>query len=82
MVNTIDVSTDGGMTWNQVWISTANGISGPTIAFTDTAWTKQVLDITAYKSATMQIRWAYSNADVTQGGWNIDDVRIMDDDCP
>lgn len=53
---------------------------------TDSAWTKVQYDVSAYKSASFKMRWAYQVG--SQGAsvcsqWNVDDVRVTSAfDCP
>ncbi len=55
----------------------------PTVV-NDTTWVKQSFDISAYKSATMQVRWSYQTGSGVYlcAGWNIDDVLITSAACP
>lgn len=67
-----------GSAWVNVWTSGA-------VAIIDNAWTYVEHDLTAYKSATMRVRFGVS---VDNGGvyavssWNIDDVVVASASCP
>jgi hypothetical protein len=76
MNNTIEVFN--GATWTIVWQSGATGIA-------DAAWQSINQNITAYKSATMQIRFGFnigSSGVFNEGSWNIDDVLVASAACP
>jgi hypothetical protein len=46
-------------------------------AVSDSAWQNESYDITAYKSATTQIRFTIAGASVSRvSGWNIDDISV------
>ena len=50
----------------------------------DNEWKLVQVDITAYKSSKLQVRWGYSigsSSAFDESGWNIDDVRIIPGDC-
>ncbi|MGD9976699.1 MAG: hypothetical protein AB7S54_02070, partial [Bacteroidales bacterium] len=70
----IDISTNSGSTWNNVWANTATTI-------TDNAWSSVAIDISAYadNSSTVQIRFAIGITDGSwqYSGWNIDDLRVI-----
>lgn len=70
----IDISTNVGSTWNNVWANTATTI-------TDNAWSSVAIDISAYadNSSTVQIRFAIGITDDSwqYSGWNIDDLRVI-----
>ncbi len=68
----VRVSTDGE-TWSTVWENGGSNLQ-------DTAWTPQVLDISAIADGqpTVYVRFTMGTTDgvVTYGGWNIDDIEI------
>ncbi|MEZ4293691.1 MAG: MopE-related protein [Polyangiaceae bacterium] len=76
MVNQVQVYN--GATWNTIYQS------GGSPGVQDNAWAKQQYDITAYKSATMQVRFGYSRQSgaFTVSGWNIDDLVISNSPHP
>jgi cysteine-rich repeat protein len=51
----------------------------------DTAWMYQEFDITAYQSASTQVRWCFNVTNATSmvetAGWNIDDITIGPPGC-
>ncbi len=69
----IDISIDGGSTWNNIW---QNG----TDAITEFQWSLQSIDISGYadNSSNVRIRFALGTTDNVWkfSGWNIDDVNI------
>lgn len=76
MVNRIEAYN--GSTWTVVWES------GPSPAIFDNAWQHISHDLTAYKSASMKVRFGFrvgSTAVYTVGSWNIDDVIIANQVC-
>jgi hypothetical protein len=61
-------------------LSSENGV------VTDSAWTKQVFDVTAYKSATTRLRFSFSitggsGAVSSMSGLNIDDITFSSGTC-
>jgi hypothetical protein len=67
-----------GSTWVQIWQS------GPFPGIQDTAWVKQSFNITAYKNASMRVRFGHtvsSGAAFSDAGWNIDDLTITNAAC-
>jgi len=70
----VDVSSNSGGSWSPVY-SVPSGVSQ-----NDAAWTLASFDVTAQKSATMQVRFCYSagpnSGIIAGGGWNIDDVTL------
>lgn len=82
MHNSIDVWN--GATWVNLWTS------GPSPGIQDSppagmGWTFIQHDITAYKNATMRIRFGFnitSGGVWTIGSWNIDDVLVAAAACP
>ncbi len=69
----IDVSSDGGSTWNNVWTNSETLDGG--------AWELMEYDLTAWAAgqSNVRIRWGIGPTDVgwTYCGWNIDEVRIF-----
>jgi hypothetical protein len=75
-VHTVDVSTGGQFT--TVWQSDT--------VVTDAAWTKQEIDVTAYKSASTKVRFTFtiqggSGSVSTMSGINVDDVTLSSGTC-
>ncbi|REJ47775.1 MAG: subtilase [Microcystis flos-aquae DF17] len=76
MQNTVEIFN--GSSWVNLLPSNFDDSPG----VTDNAWTPQQFDISAYKSASTQIRFGFN---VTSGGvytvssWNLDDVKIYGD---
>lgn len=77
MHNSVEVFD--GVTWVQVWVT-----GGPP-GVMDAAWNYNSYDLTAYKNASMRVRFGF---DITSGGvytigsWNIDDVLVASGACP
>lgn len=95
MVNTVQVSTNNGSTWNTLWTSSG--------AIKDSLWQKQTVDVSGYKSAQFRVRFGVSAGKTTSSycckkilfictqhcdedtfadsasSWNIDDVAISID---
>lgn len=64
---TVDVYN--GAAWVNVWTNSA--------AVSETAWSTQTIDLTAYKNAAMKVRFGWSGAASSKvSGWNIDDLSI------
>ncbi|MFO0592122.1 MAG: MopE-related protein [Polyangiaceae bacterium] len=99
MHNVIQVSTDNGTTWvtlpygatggccgvqDSAW--TNHGLPNPPVnPPTSAAQYPTQFDLTAYKSATMKIRFGYdvaSSGVYTIGSWNLDDILIASAICP
>ena len=72
----VRISTNGS-TWTTIWENTAE--------VADNAWTEMDLDISAYadNQSTVYVRWTMGSTDGgwTYCGWNIDDVRIIGNEC-
>lgn len=71
MSSTVEVYT--GSKWVTVWHTPAEGVA-------DSEWTRQVLDVTPFKSATFQFRFGVqvmSSSALNVSSWNIDDVRLV-----
>ena len=76
MNNVIEVYN--GAKWIKIWESGANGIE-------DSQWMFITHDITAYKNASMKIRFGFdigSAGVFTVSSWNIDDVVVASKACP
>lgn len=69
---TIDISTDGAV-WTNLWTNNP--------AVTDSIWTTQVLDLSAYadNQAAVYLRWGHQSLGMAQAysGWNLDDIEIL-----
>ncbi len=64
------------------WVQVFGMVSG--VPIQDNEWKLVQVDITAYKSSKLQVRWGYSigsSSAFDESGWNIDDVRIIPGDC-
>ena len=76
----VDVSGNSGASWTTVFNNPASNFVN------DAAWTQFSHDVTALKSATMQVRFCYSagpnSGIIIGGGWNIDDVTLASSACP
>jgi uncharacterized protein YuzE len=65
-----DASTDGGVTWTNIW---------DTHGWTQSTWTLVTLDLSGRKSAIFALRFRLSSNATTQGdGFYVDDVAIQD----
>ncbi|MEA5530651.1 S8 family serine peptidase, partial [Dolichospermum sp. UHCC 0684] len=74
MQNTVDIFN--GSSWVNLWSS------GGSPGVQDNAWTPQQFNISAYKSASTQIRFGFnvgSSGVFTVSSWNVDDVKIYGD---
>lgn len=77
MTNYVEVYD--GAQWVTVWSS-----GGPP-EIADKAWTYVEHDLTAYKNATMRVRFGFSvdsQGVYTVGSWNLDDVLVASQGCP
>ncbi len=65
----VEVTNDDGLTWNDL---------GHPLYVTETAWTKVVLDATAFATGNVvKFRWKLdSDTSVEYTGWNVDDILI------
>jgi uncharacterized repeat protein (TIGR01451 family) len=66
----VDVSTDGGITWPNVW-----GSIGP-----ERSWYTATVDLSAYLDQIVLIRFRFDSVDSVSNeyfGWMVDDVRIL-----
>ena len=61
-----DISSDGGVTWTNLWFSTSDDPSGGVI---------REFDVSAYAGMTIQLRWQYAATSSTAWYWQIDDVQ-------
>ncbi|MDB9484832.1 S8 family serine peptidase, partial [Dolichospermum circinale CS-537/05] len=76
MQNTVEIFN--GSSWVNLLPSNFDDSPG----VTDNAWTPQQFDISAYKSASTQIRFGFnvtSTGVFTVSSWNLDDVKIYGD---
>ena len=68
----IDISTDGGSTWTEIWTNTT-GIE-------DASWNEITLDISSYADGETSIQIRFSIGETDGGwqysGWNIDEFYI------
>ncbi|WP_462280919.1 S8 family serine peptidase [Salinivirga cyanobacteriivorans] len=68
----IDISTDGGSTWTEIWTNTA-GIE-------DATWNEITLDISSYADGASSVQIRFSIGETDSGwqysGWNIDEFYI------
>jgi hypothetical protein len=68
-----------GAQWVQVWQS------GSSPGISESAWSLQTYDVTAYKNAAMQVRFGYtigsSGVYSGCGGWNVDDLLLATGTC-
>ncbi|MBD1218938.1 MAG: S8 family serine peptidase, partial [Aphanizomenon flos-aquae Clear-A1] len=74
MENKVDIFN--GSSWVNLWSS------GGSPGVQDNAWTPQQFNISAYKSASTQIRFGFnvgSTGVFTVSSWNVDDVKIYGD---
>ena len=70
-----------GSSWVNLLPSNFNDFPG----VQDSAWTPQQFDISAYKSASTQIRFGFnvgSTGVYTVSSWNVDDIKIYGDTLP
>ncbi|MFN6364317.1 MAG: S8 family serine peptidase, partial [Aphanizomenon sp.] len=74
MQNTVDIFN--GSSWVNLWSS------GGSPGVQDNSWTPQQFNISAYKSASTQIRFGFnvgSSGVFTVSSWNVDDIKIYGD---
>ncbi|NUO52801.1 MAG: hypothetical protein HOV80_28480 [Polyangiaceae bacterium] len=74
----VDVSSNDGLVWTPLYAVQPGQFQN------DTAWTQQTFDVTAQKSATFRMRFCYSGGQqgiFPGGGWNVDDVQLVDAVC-
>jgi hypothetical protein len=68
----IDVSTDGGSTWDNVWYNDKS--------YTDNSWNDHTVDISAYADNSDQVKVRYTVGETDFGGfysgWNIDMFKL------
>jgi hypothetical protein len=83
---TIDVSSDDGLTWTNLYTN-PSGPQGGAPTETDDAWSRQQLDVTTYKSAHFRVRFGHEAKQSGQflgavmSGWNIDDLSLSGAVC-
>ncbi|MBN1867451.1 hypothetical protein JW916_09175 [Candidatus Sumerlaeota bacterium] len=72
---TIEVSSNGGSSWDDVWINPVY----PDVV--DTAWVQCTYDISSWVDgkSNVYIRWGMGPTDysITYCGWNIDDIELL-----
>ena len=68
----IDVSADGGTTWQNIWYNNKE--------YTESSWNKQTLDISTYVDDSSQVQVRYTVGETDFGGfysgWNIDMFQL------
>lgn len=70
LARTATIDVYNGLAWVNVWTNVG--------AVSDSAWTTQTIDLTAYKNAAMKVRFGWSGAATSKvSGWNIDDLSIV-----
>ncbi|MGD9369522.1 MAG: immune inhibitor A, partial [Desulfobacteraceae bacterium] len=68
--NYVDVSTDGGMTWTNIW--SKHDLNQST-------WVQEMIDLTPYISSQVKIRFRFvSDESYVADGWYIDDVEVSE----
>lgn len=69
----IDISTDGGNTWTEIWTNTGT--------ISEDSWNTNTIDISSYANGTpsVQLRFSIGASDGLwqYAGWNIDDFYLM-----
>ncbi len=74
----VDVSSDGGTTWNNVFYQTDDDAGGTT-----GGGTARQIDLSAYAGQSIIIRWRYSdNGDGCAWFWQVDSVMVADVAAP
>lgn len=61
----VDLSSDGGTTWNQIWFQSGASIPGPNV---------QTIDITPSISSTVQARWHFNG--FWAWWWQVDNALV------
>jgi len=69
----LEISTDGGSTWTELFHKTTDDVSGGTL---------EQIDLAPYKGETITLRWLYTATNATAWFWHIDDVKIVGCDIP
>jgi hypothetical protein len=66
-----------GTAWVDLWTSP------DALPFYESEWTKHVYDLTAHKNAALRVRFGHAVLIDTfpMSGWNIDDVRVLNQAC-
>ena len=68
----IDISNDGGATWNTIWYNSNEYI--------ENSWNNQSYDIATYADDTGQVKIRYTVGETSSSGnysgWNIDDLEV------
>ena len=78
MVSHVDVSSNGGSSWTQIWST------GTAACINDASWTLQTFDVTSYKASNFRMRFCYSvpqSGAFDGGGFSVDDVSLYDPAC-
>lgn len=79
MTNVVEVFD--GIAWVIIW----GPLPSASPALTDSAWTPQLFDITAYSNPLFQVRFGFdigSTGAYSISSWNIDDVTIFNSQVP
>jgi uncharacterized repeat protein (TIGR01451 family) len=71
----LDVSTDGGGTWTNLYYQTTDDPSM-------TTGVRRDIDLSAYAGQTIRLRWHYDDEGDWAWWWQIDDVMVTAMDCP
>jgi hypothetical protein len=67
----VEISTDGGSTWNQISQTYQNGNSG-------NVWNKVSVDLSAYAGQTVQAAFRFASIGIgTAAGWYVDDISLV-----
>ena len=65
----VEISTDGGNSWNQI---------SPTYQSSGSSWTKASLDLSAYAGQTVQAAFHFASGGTgTAAGWYVDDISLV-----
>lgn len=71
-VRTVEISDDGGATWDLLWHSNMGSLEG--------LWYERRIDVTAYAGQDVIFRFGFDSGDASfndYAGWYIDDVQIV-----
>jgi len=74
----VEVRRDASTTWNNLNWTTTTGVPKPNEAgTTNAAWTRNIVDLSAYATDVIHVRFALkANSSAAGGGWRIDDVYV------
>ncbi len=74
----VEVRRDASATWNNLNWTTVTGVPKPSEAgTTNAAWTRNIVDLSAYATDLIHLRFALkANSSAAGGGWRIDDVYV------